>query len=231
MTTTHTPHTIVFDCADTLLRLDPPREAIFLAAAEDLGLRFDLAAVARAYALVDFAGRMEAWETGRMEPRAVVRERGNHRLCAALGVESRAAELHPRLLERFAAARTWVPFDDATLCLRTLAPRFGLHVLANWHGDLSTLLERRGLRSFFTSVHTSEELGTEKPSAACFAAFAERAGIDPASAVYVGNEYLADVVGSRAAGFRPCLVDRADAWAHADCPRIRSLAELPSLLD
>jgi hypothetical protein len=35
-----------------------------------------------------------------------------------------------------------------------------------------------------------------------------------------------DVVGARSAGIRTILVDEADLYPEADCPRVRSLAEL-----
>ncbi len=35
-----------------------------------------------------------------------------------------------------------------------------------------------------------------------------------------------DVVGARAAGVRPVLLDEAGLYPEADCPRVRSLAEL-----
>ena len=53
---------VVFDCADTLLRLDPPREVIFRDAAAEAGLELQLDDVARAYELVDFAVKIKSSE-------------------------------------------------------------------------------------------------------------------------------------------------------------------------
>jgi len=39
------------------------------------------------------------------------------------------------------------------------------------------------------------------------------------------------VVGARAAGIRPVLLDEAGLYPEADCPRVRSLAELAGHLD
>jgi len=43
--------------------------------------------------------------------------------------------------------------------------------------------------------------------------------------LYLGNEYRADVLGARAAGLTPVLIDRCDAYPSADCLRFNSLLE------
>jgi len=50
--------------------------------------------------------------------------------------------------------------------------------------------------------------------------------VAPGDAVYAGDIYSIDVVGARAAGLRPVLVDEGGLYPDADCPRVRSLAEL-----
>ena len=40
-----------------------------------------------------------------------------------------------------------------------------------------------------------------------------------------------DVVGARAAGVRPVLLDEAGLYPDADCPRVRSLVELADHFD
>jgi FMN phosphatase YigB (HAD superfamily) len=49
--------------------------------------------------------------------------------------------------------------------------------------------------------------------------------------VHVGDFYSVDVVGARAAGIRPVLLDEGDLYPDADCPRVRSLAQLAEHLD
>ena len=46
----------------------------------------------------------------------------------------------------------------------------------------------------------------------------------------MGDIYQVDVVGARAAGLRAVLVDEAGLYPDADCPRVRSLAELAAHL-
>jgi putative hydrolase of the HAD superfamily len=221
---------IVFDCGDTLLRLDPSRETIFREAAAELGLELPSESVVRAYESVDLAiacGRLPERIGGAAAQRRAV----NEALCLALGIESATERLHPMLLERFATRRRWRPFDDAREALERLSRLAPLHVLANWDGALAERLAEAGLVERFVSIVASEALGVEKPAVACFAAFAAKAGIEPGRSLYVGNDYVADVVGARRAGFRAVLVDRAGRRPAADCPRVASLTDLAAALE
>ena len=77
---------VVFDCADTLLRLDPPREVIFRDAAAEAGLELQLDDVARAYELVDFAVKIKSSELRSVAVKSEFYRAYNAALCAALGI-------------------------------------------------------------------------------------------------------------------------------------------------
>jgi FMN phosphatase YigB (HAD superfamily) len=54
--------------------------------------------------------------------------------------------------------------------------------------------------------------------------------LSPQDAIYVGDNYYADVVGSRAAGLRPILYDPLGIFPEPDCETIKSFDELKSIL-
>jgi len=56
------------------------------------------------------------------------------------------------------------------------------------------------------------------------------AGCAPEAAAYVGDNYYADVVGARAAGLHPILIDPLGIFPEAGCPTIRALGELEAVL-
>jgi FMN phosphatase YigB (HAD superfamily) len=217
---------VVFDCAGTLLRLDPPSEQIFREAAAELGLDIAMADVARAYQIVNFAIQIKSSELTTKAKREEFYAGFNRSLCAALGIDRSYDRLHPLLLSRFAARRHWVPFDDAAGALAAVGARVPVHALANWDRHLDQVLARAGLRHLIGDAASSEQLGAEKPARACFDAFLERNALDASRVVYVGNEYVADVVGAREAGLTPILVDRGNLLPYADCLRVQSLREL-----
>lgn len=101
-----------------------------------------------------------------------------------------------------------------------------LAVVSNSNGTLHHLFDRLGLRASFDVVLDSRVEGVEKPDPRLFRRALERLGADPETALHVGDIYHVDVVGARAAGVRPVLVDEALLYPDADCPRVRSLAEL-----
>ena len=143
-----------------------------------------------------------------------------------MGIRNSFERLHPVLIRRFAERRRWVAFEDAPETLRAIGARLPVHALANWDSELDNVLRQAGLRDLLQDAAASEILGAEKPERACFEAFLARNELGSKRVAYVGNEYLADVVGSRNAGLLPILVDRDNRWPAADCARVRALREL-----
>lgn len=101
-----------------------------------------------------------------------------------------------------------------------------LAVVSNSNGTLRSLLDRLGLLAAFEVVLDSAVEGVEKPDPRLFQRALAGLGVAPAAAVHVGDIYHVDVVGARAAGIRPVLLDEAGLYPDADCPRVRSLVEL-----
>ena len=52
----------------------------------------------------------------------------------------------------------------------------------------------------------------------------------PSEAAYVGDNYFADVVGARAAGLTPVLLDPRGIFDDPECAVIHSFTELPRAL-
>jgi putative hydrolase of the HAD superfamily len=101
-----------------------------------------------------------------------------------------------------------------------------LAVVSNSNGTLQRLFDRLGLTPAFGAILDSTVEGVEKPDPRLFRLALERLGEEAGAAVHVGDLYHVDVVGARAAGVRPVLLDEAGLWPDADCPRVRSLVEL-----
>jgi putative hydrolase of the HAD superfamily len=59
----------------------------------------------------------------------------------------------------------------------------------------------------------------------------QRVDVKPSQAMYVGDNYFADVVGSRRAGLQPVLYDPRGIFPEAECPVIASFEQLPSVLE
>jgi putative hydrolase of the HAD superfamily len=101
-----------------------------------------------------------------------------------------------------------------------------LAAVSNSNGTLRRLFDRLGFTPAFDVILDSQVEGVEKPDPRIFRLALERLGEEAGAALHVGDFYHVDVVGARAAGVRAVLVDEAGLYPEADCPRVRSLAEL-----
>jgi HAD superfamily hydrolase (TIGR01549 family) len=91
--------------------------------------------------------------------------------------------------------------------------------------------EKLGLARLLDVTMTSEEAGVEKPDSKIFKLALEKAGVKSLESMHVGDQYEIDVVGARAAGIKPVLLDRYDLFPDVrDCPIIHGLGEVRSFL-
>jgi putative hydrolase of the HAD superfamily len=101
-----------------------------------------------------------------------------------------------------------------------------LVVVSNANGTLRAHMDRIGLRAMFDCVIDSCEEGVEKPDPRLFQIALDRVQATADSTIHVGDLYQVDVVGARAAGVRPVLLDETGLRGDVDCTRVASLAEL-----
>ena len=107
---------------------------------------------------------------------------------------------------------------------------YKLVVVSNANGTVRQAFRRVGLLDLVDLIVDSADVGFEKPDRRLFDEALRLAGADHSRALHVGDMYHIDVAGARAAGLTPVLVDEANLYVEADCHRIRSIAELPALL-
>jgi HAD superfamily hydrolase (TIGR01509 family) len=89
--------------------------------------------------------------------------------------------------------------------LERLAGSYRLAVLSNWPhaATIDRYLEAAGWSRFLAAVVVSQRVGTIKPHPAIFAAARAALGDpDPAEILHVGDDWAADVVGAKRAGWR-----------------------------
>ena len=116
--------------------------------------------------------------------------------------------------------------DEVQPALAALRDRgLTLAVVSNANGTLRAHMARLGLLPLVDHVLDSCEEGVEKPDPRLFEIALTRAGASSSTTVHIGDFYQVDVVGARAAGIRPVLLDQASLRPDADCPRVTSLEE------
>ena len=122
----------------------------------------------------------------------------------------------------------FMPADvlPALVAIRDLGLR--MVVVSNANGTICAAAERLGIAPLVRCVLDSQVEGVEKPDPRLFEIALERSGARRETTIHVGDIYEVDVVGARAAGIQPVLLDVAGLYPEADCPRVPSL---PGLVD
>jgi putative hydrolase of the HAD superfamily len=229
---------VFFDWFNTLAHYDPPRYQLQSQACHELGIEVLPEALQRGILLADgyFFGEnaISPVEKRNPEEKAKVYIRYQGTILTEAGVKV-AKELLLKIMSRvqelFKGA-TFALFDDVLSTMRTLKERqLVLGLLTNAPKDTISIYRQLGLEPYLDFVVTSEEAGGDKPQPPIFLMALERAGVDAAEAVHVGDQYRIDVVGARGVGISPILIDRYDLYPEVTgCPRIRTLPEVTKYL-
>jgi len=97
-----------------------------------------------------------------------------------------------------------VPREDVKETVIELSKRgYLLGIIANTitETEIPDYLETDGLSGYFKTVVLSSKIGIRKPNPEIYWEAARRIGIEPAKCVYVGDNPVRDVEGTRAAGY------------------------------
>lgn len=108
--------------------------------------------------------------------------------------------------------------------IRDAGLRLGL--VSNRSNPMNELVDELGLSPYFDIVLAAGEVGWYKPDPRLLQFAASQVEANPATSIYVGDNYHADVLGARAAGMQPVLIDPRGIYEQVDCPVIRDIAEV-----
>jgi putative hydrolase of the HAD superfamily len=137
-----------------------------------------------------------------------------HLLAQAVGLPDIPPPVMQRLQAYHDEQNLWeqVP-PDVVPALELLRKRFRMGVVSNANGTVRQKLRRIGLADFFETIVDSHEEGIEKPDPRLFEVALSRMNVRAEDTAYVGDLYFVDVIGARAAGLRPFLLDPYGLYA------------------
>lgn len=217
---------VFFDAGDTLITADPPVNEVALTVAGQLfpdlapALLLSALAAARAFFIryyLNYSAQREDRLLADMAQamRTALRERADVDIDFLPFVRQVRDSIRYR------------PFPDVLPVLRSLR-EWGkkLAVVSNWDPALPVLLTELGLAEFFAFILPSAKVGVEKPDVRIFKLALQRLGLRPEEVAHVGDQYEADVVGARAVGITPILLDRKGKARYQDVICISNLTEL-----
>jgi putative hydrolase of the HAD superfamily len=148
------------------------------------------------------------------------------RFLAELGITDPDMPVH--LYETFSSPSSYRLYDDVRPAFDALEDAgYRLGLISNFDSWLQKMLVEMEVGHVFDTAIISGLVGIEKPDPAIYRLAVERAGVDPARAVHVGDSPVMDIEPARTAGLTPVLLDRAGRYP--DAPHAR-LADLTGLL-
>jgi len=229
---------IFFDWFNTLAHFEPPRHQLYSQVFREFGIELPPEKVRRGISLAD----QYYFEENAKSPVAARSPEEQLRLylCYPNTILSEAGVEAPkdlplkvmkRVAEQFKGVN-FALFDDVLSTLKTLKQRnFILGLLTNLDSNMEPICRKLGLAPYLGFVVTSKEAGADKPNPPIFLAALDKAGVNASEAIHVGDQYKLDVLGARAVGINPILIDRDDIYPEvSDCPRIHRLTELAQYL-
>ncbi|GGH65185.1 YjjG family noncanonical pyrimidine nucleotidase [Phaeocystidibacter marisrubri] len=123
-------------------------------------------------------------------------------------------------------------FPSTLDVLEHLGKSYEMHIITNGFSEVQDIkLEKSGLKPFFKSVITSEEVGVNKPDPKIFLHALKSAGAERKYSVMIGDNLDADIRGARRVGMHQVFFN-PDGMQHSDkvSAEIRQLSELLELL-
>ncbi|MDQ2691971.1 MAG: HAD-IA family hydrolase [Chloroflexota bacterium] len=160
-------------------------------------------------------------------------EYSRRRLVALGAAPEWAVEFAPNISQHmgeFYKPQSIVPEDVRRTLPQLKEAGYVLAVISNRDQPFHELLLEHGIGEFFDFSMAAGEVSIWKPDPGLFEHALRRAELSPADVIYVGDNYYADVVGSRGAGLTPVLYDPQGIFPDPDCVTIKSFDELSSVL-
>jgi putative hydrolase of the HAD superfamily len=212
---------VLFDWDDTLCGAEPHRFVYAQQVAARFGVELTLPEVYQAFVRAGDSNAATSWQTD------------HWRLPDALGLDPRDHDAFTAGFRERDTIKRFALFDDVLAMIEAMGERdLRVGVFSN-NDEVAERIEELDVHNRFEVVVSPLTFGVGKPSPEIFLRTMELLGIPPERAIYVGDSYDNDVIGARAAGLTPVLVDRflINLDSHDAEHRVETLHELAELLD
>ncbi len=230
---------VLFDMGYTLIHFEPLQEAIVQEALREIGVERSVDQIMDAVHVVwgsYYQDAATASFPATPEHDRDVQAALSRGLLTELGLEvdEEALRVYSTAIESlFSRPGVMRPYPEVRGVLETLEVRgYRLGIVSNWSWDLRERVRQVDLDRFFEVIWASAYAGCNKPHPDIFHQALARMDppLSPERVLYVGDSYRHDVVGARAAGIDPVLLDRDSTAADPDCPVVSDLWGLLGLL-
>ena len=227
---------VFFDFGETLARVWPYREWLYVRACREFGVELDPQVVAGGqdagwalYETPDGPAHPHISLTAEhflLHKTEVIAER-----LRTMGVAGPLQDIAARIYRLDTVPDMYRLYDDAIPTLAGLRKRgYRLAVISNHEWDLPDLIEGLGLGPYFETVVTSARAGYRKPHPRIFETALAEMRVAPQDALMVGDGLAPDVVGAHRLGMQAVLLDRSGKPGNVPADNL-VVPNLTSLLD
>lgn len=117
--------------------------------------------------------------------------------------------------------------DEALNVLNNLKKKYVLHIITNGFDKTQGIkLKASGLEPYFSHVITSEMASAKKPNPVIFEFALKLAGASKEESAYIGDDYVADVMGGMESGLFTIYFNPENKTNPLKVPEIQKLTEL-----
>ncbi len=233
--------TIFFDAGFTLLRTSPSLVEICQDVCRREGVHLGIEQVSRQLPAAEayFFEAMKANRRTWASEAAIVSFWDGYykallRPCIEDANEALLERCAQEIIKEFDLHTRWELYPDVLPTLQALQGRgFTLGIISDWGGNLASIIAGLDLPRYFDCLIISAVTRHAKPEPGLYELALQRANAIPDYAIHIGDSYIHDVLGARAVGITPILIDRPGSLRaeEVDCLLIHDLREVLDLLD
>lgn len=155
-----------------------------------------------------------------------------HNVFYRVGMFEQFDQFFERVFHVFEDPGSWRLFPETVAALTQLRGEgVELGIISNFDSRLFSVMRGLGLEPLFDTVTISSLARAAKPAPKIFQLALDKHAVEPKEAVHVGDSLRDDVKGAEKAGLHAVLLDRGGRWQGSGVRSIRTLDELPSLID
>lgn len=120
---------------------------------------------------------------------------------------------------------------DTVEILEYLVTKYNLHIITNGFQEVQYLkLNNSGIKKYFSTVTTSEEVGLKKPHPVIFEIALKKACVSPQKSIMIGDSLEADIIGAKNAGMNTLFFNYRNENVAENFFAINELSEIKNFL-
>ncbi|OAD90047.1 noncanonical pyrimidine nucleotidase, YjjG family [Aequorivita soesokkakensis] len=122
-------------------------------------------------------------------------------------------------------------FLDTIEILEYLSKKYNLHIITNGFEEVQYLkLHNSGIKKYFSTITTSEEVGLKKPHPVIFEIALKKASVAPQKSIMIGDSLEADIIGAKNVGMNTLFFNYRNEIVAENFFAINELSEIKNHL-